>query len=610
MASWRFSRVLMKVSWFCHCHSDHDQDRFEPIQGMNPRLSKATYPLGLALFALILAIYKAISLTIDMGADTSMALSLVGLDAFSLSILFLLALLQAFLRLSWLRVIFSLVLFFLTLVYLVDCFVLLALDEHANLFDIGRYTPEWGVVHSFFDFKAYLAILLLLLSLWLTPVATNFIRMTGLSLLVVAVLAATFSAARAPQPLEHYAMLSPHNLLGTITKTGDIQGYSGAEIAFYAGLKREAVDVPVSRPDIILLVLESLSSINSKKASGALDLLDGFDRLAEEGVLFSNFFANHQASEGGLIALLGGFPPMHFPTASPYMFDEFAIQDSVVDEYRKQGYHAEFLTNADLKFIGLDRFLDGLGIDQSRGRDDVEAMRLAPTVVQDAPSDAYLYREAMISVERLRSQETPFLFTIATTSTHLPYTHPEGGPDTPEAVWEWSLQHLVSFYQQLSEIGFFENGILLVTGDHRQMRPLTRTETERYGASALARVPLLVIGNRYLEGTIDNRFFQQSDLLRKLGKIEKAGVSLSPYPVWVERYNRKYGRIELINNLSVFSENDQGRLEYRMLVPGNRIEWLDEKPPFAHHLEIQIHTQRSLHQQTRSLRNLPSAEKN
>ena len=575
---------------------------------MNSRLSQATYPLGLALFALILAIYKAIKLTIDMDANTSVTLSIVGLDAFFLSILFLLAMLQAFFRLSWLRIISSLVLLFLTLFYLVDCFVLFALDEHANLFEIGRYTPEWRVVESFFDFKAYLAIFLLLISFWLTPVATTFIRMTGMLLLVATVLAATFSAGRAPQPLKHYAMLSPHYLLDSITKAGEVTGYSHAEMEFYAGLKREAADIPVSRPDVILLVIESLSSINSEKTSEALGLLDGFDRLAEEGVLFTNFFANHQASEGGLIALLGGFPPMHFPTASPYMFDEFAVQDSVVDEYRKQGYHAEFLTNADLKFIGLDRFLGGLGLDQSRGRDDVEAMRLAPTVVQDAPSDAYLYREAMSSVKRLQSQEIPFLLTIATTSTHLPYTHPEGGPDTPEAVWEWSLHQLVSFYQQLSATGFFENGILLITGDHRQMRPLTRTETERYGASARARVPLLAIGSRYLEGTIDNRFFQQSDLLRKLEKIEKAGVSLSPHPIWVERYNRKYGRIDLINKLSVFSETDQGRLEYRMLVPGNRIEWLDETPPFARQLEIQIHSQRSLHQQTRSLLELPSVE--
>jgi phosphoglycerol transferase MdoB-like AlkP superfamily enzyme len=570
---------------------------------------KATYPLGLTLFALLLAVYKAVSLTIDMGTGMVTVWSIIGLDMFFLSILFLLALIQSYTRLNWLRRVLGLVLFCLTLIYLVDCFVLLALDVHADLLDIGRYTPEWGVVKSFFDFRVYTAIVLLLISVLVAPVSNPFTRRTGLFLIAVSLSAAGFSVATAPQPLKQYAMLSPNQLLDSVTPSAEVTSYSDAEIVFYAGLKREAVDIPDSKPDVILLVVESLSSINSQRTSAGLDFLVDFDKLAEEGVLFTNFFANHQASEGGLIALLGGFPPMHFPGASPYMFDEFAIQDSVVDEYRKRGYRTEFLTNADLKFIGLDRFLNGLGLDQSRGRDEVEAMRLASPVVQDAPSDAYLYREAMSTIERLLPNEAPFFLTIATTSTHLPYTHPEGGADTPEAVWEWSLHQLVFFYEQLSAIGFFEKGILLVTGDHRQMRPLTRIETERYGASARARVPLLAIGSRYLQGTIDNRFFQQSDLLRKLGKIDKAGVRLSPYPIWVERYNRKYGRIELINNLSVFSEADQGRLEYRMLMPGNRIEWLDEKPSFGRHIETRIHAQRSLHQQRRSLRNLPSAEK-
>lgn len=577
---------------------------------MSSRLPQAAYPLGLTLFALFLAVYKAVSLTIDMGAGLSTFLSVVGLDALFLSILFLIALWESHLGQKWLRVILRVSLFFLALLYLIDCFVLLALDEHADLFDVSRYAPEWAVVQSFFDFSAYLAILLLLMAFFVSRASTPMIKRAGLALVGVAFFATGLSVASAPRPLQRYAMLSPHLLMDGLALRTEVTGYSDTDMAFYASLKREAVDIPVSRADIILLVVESLSSINSRKISSGMNLLDDFDRLAEEGLLFTNFFANHQASEGGLIALLGGFPPMHFPTASPYMFDEFAIQQSVVTEYQEQGYVAEFLTNADLGFIGLDHFLNGLGLNRSRGRDDVEAMRLAPRIVQDAPSDAYLYHEAMLSVRRLMSRDDPFLLTIATTSTHLPYTHPDGGPDTPEAVWEWSLQQLLSFYLQLSKSGFFENGILLITGDHRQMRPLTGVETERYGASARARVPLLAIGGIYPGGTIDERFFQQSDLLRKLGKIHQSEADLSPFPIWVERYNRKYGRIELINNLSVFSEAEHGRREYRMLVPGNRVEWLDEKPPFARQVEIGIHTQRSLHQQVRSKMNLSSTEKN
>ncbi len=566
---------------------------------MNSRIPQASYPFGLALFALLLAVYKAATLTIEMGADWHRFLILLGLDTLFLALIFILSLLLGYVQLKWLRAIVWLVLAFLTFYYLMDSFVLLALNEHASFFEIGRYTPEWGVVLSFFDATAYMAILLWLISIFLFLKSTPVVNRFGFVVLVFTLLLAVLSTVSAPRALRAYAMVSPQDLLQGMATQQATASYSEEEIEFYARLEQEAAVIPASKPDIILLIIESLSSINSTRISGGPGMLGGFDELVEEGVLFRNFFANHQASEGGLIALLGGFPPMHFPTATPYMFDEFAIQPSVITEYRQQGYFTEFLTNADLAFIGLDHFLAGLGLDRSRGRDDVDAMRVAPRIVQDAPSDSYLYREALFTVRSLMSSATPFLLTIATTSTHLPYTHPDSGPDTPEAVWEWSMRQLLDFHSQLAESGYFENGILLITGDHRQMRPLSDVEIDRYGGSARARVPLLVVGGSFQHGQVDDRFFQQSDLLRMLGRIDDEEASLSPHPIWVERYNRKYGRIELINNLSVFDEADDGRHEYRLKVPGNRIEWLGKKPEFARRVETGIHSQRSGHQQTR-----------
>ena len=222
---------------------------------MSSRLPQATYPLGLTLFALFLAAYKAVSLTIDMGADLSTFLSIVGLDALFLSILFLIALCQGYLGLRWLPVILMVGLFFLILLYLVDCFVLLALDEHANLFDVSRYAPEWAVVQSFFDFSAYLAILLLLIAFFVSSASTPTMKRAGLALVGAAVFATGLSVASVPRPLQRYAMLSPHQLMDGLALHSEVTSYSDADMAFYASLKREAADIPVSRPDIILLVV-------------------------------------------------------------------------------------------------------------------------------------------------------------------------------------------------------------------------------------------------------------------------------------------------------------------------------------------------------------------
>ncbi len=563
---------------------------------MNQALSKQRFPLGLVLFSLGLAVYKAAMLVVSIGADWKILTQLVGLDLFYLSLLFLLAILLGFIKNRLLSVALWLALVFMSAVYLVDSFVLLALDDHADLFDIGRYAPEAGVVLSFFGAAAYIAIALFLLSLFLSVVFTTRMKKLCVALLVLTLLGGIVIDAYVVEPLARYAMLRPGSLMESVGPQPVVAAYSKDEITFYTDLKSERAEIPAPRPNIILVVVESLSSINSNKTSGVGHLLGGFDELAEEGLLFRNFFANHQASEGGLIALLGGYPPIHFPTATAYMFDEFAIQASVIGEYQQQGYFTEFLTNSDLSFIGLDNYLNGLGLNRSRGRDELDDLRTARRVVQDAPPDDLLYQKAFSTFRMLSGTHVPFLMVLATTSTHLPYSHPTGGADTAEAVWEWSLQQLTDFHRKLEKADYFKDGILLITGDHRQMRPLTRKETERYGDSARARVPLLVIGKDYHRGEIDDRFFQQSDLLRMLGRISQSGASLSPHPIWVERYNRKYGRVELIDDLRIFDQSDSGRKEYRLKMPGNRIEWQGGKPDFAREIETRIHAQRSQHQ--------------
>ncbi len=556
--------------------------------------------LGPIIYLLAMAAYKAYTLTDSMMADWSAFLVLWCTDFLYIAAATAVAIGAAQIGRRWARWLAGGILLLLTSYYLLDTATVLALDSHASFFDIARYSVEWRVVLSFIDARTYLAGILLVTALIIQIPYSRTSHRIGLAALLVFSIAGSLTLSYAPTTLARYAVFNPANLLAHVDHPLAAEQYTNRQIALFNRQEKRETFIPESRPDIILVIVESLSAVNSKKVSGLNNLLGHFDDMAADGMLFTNFFANHQASEGGIISLLSGFPPMHFPTATPYMFDEFASMPSVLGRYRERGYYTEFLTNAELQFIGLNHYLTGMGVDRSRGRDEVSTMRKAERVVQDAPPDTLLYSEALSTVDFLHRVHPPYLLVLATTSTHLPYTHPAGGPDTPAAVWDWSLRQLQTFYQNLKTKGFFDHGILLITGDHRQMRPLTRAETERYGDSAKARVPLLIIGPGYSPGTVDTRFFQQSDLLRDLGKIPSSNAPLSPWPTWVERYNRKYGHIELINTLGIFDQADQGRREYRLTMPGNRIEWLDETPPFAPAIESRINAQRSLHQQLRS----------
>jgi hypothetical protein len=411
------------------------------------------FPLGLLFLSIFTAMFKAAILSWEMAGSVATFARLMALDFTFLALLAMAGVAHCRAKNTWIRVMIRVALVLAVAFYVVHSFVLLALDESMDLFDLARYVPETGVVGSFINTRSGIAIGAYFVAVFINRRMSN-INLTRITRTAVVILTVGWLAdIYTPAPLNKYGLLKIDDIAGQMLDRQPAMTYSPQQTAFYSAVQSGAVEFVQPEPDIILLVVESLSSINSLKVSGQRDLLGVFDRLADQGVLFTNFFANHSASEGGIISLLSGFPPLHYPTATPLMFDEFAIQPSVIGAYREHGYLTEFLTNTDLGFIGMDRYISGLKFDIARGRDEVPEMEMAPRFVQDAPSDRYLYREALARVVEQSASGQPWLLAIATVSTHLPYTHPEGGEDTAAAVWHWSLQRLIS--PGLAGQGFF-----------------------------------------------------------------------------------------------------------------------------------------------------------
>jgi len=503
--------------------------------------------------------------------------------------------------------------------HLLDAFIVLSLDERLNPLDLRQYLPEADVIASFLS-PFRLALFLVFLASFVIAQRVN--RRTLIALTAVAlaaILAGLAGQTRYPESIQRYTTPIVAVMMAGLAESARFS-YATADLPFYGeestGFNYASDDLPFyqtkylehqqasilpGQPNMILLIVESLSSINSKRLSGEHDWMPRFDTLSDEGLLFVNFFANHAASEGGIISLLSGFPPMHYPGARPLMFEEFRMQWPILRSLQQQGYYSTFLTTGRLDFITMDEYIRGIGFDEALGRDEIAAFASAPRYSQDAPSDQLLYAQALSMLDALKDQ-SPWLLVLATASSHLPYMHPEGDDDAPESVWSWVDEQLDAFHESLEKNGFFENGVLLITADHRQMRPVTDTEREIYGESAKARIPLLIIGRGIPTGSRDDRFFQQSDLFRKLDRILDPDAPLSPNPVWVKRYNRKFGKIGRAGHLTVFAEadNSDGHSGYELYVSGDSGEWLGKSPPGARRVESTVHMQRAAHQQTRN----------
>ena len=270
-----------------------------------------------------------------------------------------------------------------------------------------------------------------------------------------------------------------------------------------------------STPDIIVLIVESLSASHSRYFSGIHNYTPHFDAIARDNISLINFFANGPATEHGLIALLLGEVPLPgVMLDNNQAFTCFYREKSLATFMNLAGYTSLFLSTGDLSFTNKQDWLEHIGFQIIEGHKTPFYKKLPRYHFRAAPDQA-LYDYALKKLAALKLTQTPYFMVLETVSSHLPYTNPVGGPRTEKAIFNYVDRELGRFYQRLQKADFFDDGILIIVGDHRVMAPLSSAEYDRFGKSAFARIPLVVASGGKKRRRIEVPF-QQTDLISSL----------------------------------------------------------------------------------------------
>ncbi len=292
------------------------------------------------------------------------------------------------------------------------------------------------------------------------------------------------------------------------------------------------------RPDIVLLVIESWSSYQSRFFGGAADWTPRLDAIAARSWAFTNFHANGLTTEDGLVALLAGQEPV-MPASGPRRgwlecFTGFVGAEGALPALlRPAGYRSCFLTTGPIRFSCKHQFLDGAGFDfLSDGGDAFYAAgdggRPWPQAMF-GPPDRALYRRALDLMGGALPGESgdrgPRLLVLETTSSHLPLNNPEGPPHHEAAVMAYVDREAAAFVGELESRGFFRRGgLLAVTSDHRAMVPPRPEEAGLFGESAPWRVPLFFVADWLPRAVADGRHAAQADIAASLEWLAAGGT--------------------------------------------------------------------------------------
>jgi phosphoglycerol transferase MdoB-like AlkP superfamily enzyme len=258
-------------------------------------------------------------------------------------------------------------------------------------------------------------------------------------------------------------------------------------------------DGPERPLDVVLVSVESLSA-EFLAAFGGRGLTPNLDRLAAEGLLFTNVYATGTRTVRGLEALALSVPPT--PGHSIVKRPGSAGLFTAGEVFRRKGYETLFVYGGYGYFDNMNAFFGGNGYDVV-DRTVLSADQIHYENVWGV-ADEDLFDLALRELDRRHAAGQRFFAHVMTTSNHRPFTYPEGRIDIPSRTGreggvkytDWAIGR---FVEEARKRPWFDDTLFVVVADHTHRgRGRTDLPVENY------HIPLVVYAPRHVApGRVD-----------------------------------------------------------------------------------------------------------
>jgi phosphoglycerol transferase MdoB-like AlkP superfamily enzyme len=230
------------------------------------------------------------------------------------------------------------------------------------------------------------------------------------------------------------------------------------------------------RPNVVVIQLESFAAFKSGAFGNRANGCPNVDRLAREGILFTNYYSPSEKTARALFAVVFGIAdvsPWQAAGNNPMAVDQYTIVNSFKD-YEKYYFLGGSANWSNIRGM-LAHNIDGLKIFE-------EGAYNAKPVDVWGVTDEEVFLKAN---EELSQQTKPFFALIMTSGNHRPYTVPKethgyareilGDDDLRRNAFESNdeynsfryLDHAVGlFFEKASREPWFKNTVFVLYGDH------------------------------------------------------------------------------------------------------------------------------------------------
>ncbi len=294
---------------------------------------------------------------------------------------------------------------------------------------------------------------------------------------------------------------------------------------------------PLRDINVVMITMESFSASYMGKFGNTENITPELDRLADQGLFFTNLYATGTRTVRGLEALSVGTPPT--PGQSIVRRPNSDNLKTLGGELKDAGWAPYWIYGGYGFFDNMNAYFGGNGYNVVDRTDlDEEGLSVSHETVWGV-ADEDLYSLAFTRLDREYAAGNRFFAQIMTTSNHRPYTFPEGRIDMPqkkrESVVKYTDWAIGDFIRRSAEKPWFNNTVFIIISDHTaKAAGKTDLPPSRY------LIPMIWYAPGMIEPGIMDRLMSQIDVAPTL--LGWLGVSYQSRFFGYDIFNLEPGR--------------------------------------------------------------------
>lgn len=263
------------------------------------------------------------------------------------------------------------------------------------------------------------------------------------------------------------------------------------------------------RRNVVFVVVESLSAEYLGVFGNKNNITPNLDKIAGEGMLFSNLYATGTRTVRGLEALTLGVPPI--PGSSIIRRPDNDGLFNIGSIFRKHGYKTSFVFGGFSYFDNLENYFSKNGyeiLDRSNLKDSEISFANIWGV-----ADEDILMKAIEKFDSYNNAAEPFFSIIMTTSNHRPYTFPEGRIDLPsgggrKAAVKYTDYAIGKFIEEARKKPWFKETVFVIVADHcASSAGKTNLPVDKY------HIPFIIYSPGFVKPRIITNLASQIDVL-------------------------------------------------------------------------------------------------